>query len=248
MQNDQNNSQPLVAPKSDVGGSTLHPSTSFAAPVRLKYFSQPEILQQIGIARLFKFLDEYADDLEVANILLPTPVSESDDHFDSLAALLASPGLLPERLRTDLLALEEAAAPENRDRLQAAIAHRIPSVSLANCCPLDCALELWFAAPDELSQIEALVGPLPPAGAPESSIEHPESRIESPAPPPSTINSPTLNSVAPTVGPLPPAGAPFDVRCSMFDVKCSSSAPSTINAPTLNHSGPSTLAQPTLPD
>src|SRR2546430_1242535 len=99
MQNDQNNSQPLVAPKSDVGGST-----SFAAPVRLKYFTQPEILQQIGIARLFKFLDEYADDLQVANILLPTPVSESDDHFDSLAALLASPVLLPERLRTALLA------------------------------------------------------------------------------------------------------------------------------------------------
>src|SRR6266567_5862859 len=215
MQNDQNNSQPLVAPKSDVGGSTLHPSTSFAAPVRLKYFSQPEILQQIGIARLFKFLDEYADDLEVANILLPTPVSESDDHFDSLAALLASPGLLPERLRTALLALEEAAAPENRDRLQAAIAHRIPSVSLANCCPLDCALELWFAAPDELSQIEpqeALVGPLPPAGTPESSIEHPESRIQASASSLSTtrraevrcrrINSPTLNSVVPPVGPL----------------------------------------------
>src|SRR6266567_1488073 len=210
MQNDQDNSQPLVAPKSDVGGSIPSP-----APTRLKYFTQSEILQQIGIARLFKLLDEYADDLKGVHIVLPTPGSERDDHFDVLAATFASPELLPERLRAGLFALEEAAAPENRDRLQAAIEHRIPSVSLASCCPLDCALELWFAAPDELSQFE-------PAEL-------------------STINSPTLNSVALTVGPLPPAGDPFNVRCSspartsMFDVQSSSSSePSTINSPTLN--------------
>ena len=172
----------------------------------LKFFAQPAILQQIGIARLFKFLDEYSDDLKVANISLPTPVSESDDHFDSLASLLASLALLPTRLRADVLVLEEAAAPQNRDRLQAAIERRIPSVSLADCCPLDCALELWFAAPDEFSQFqpkEDLVGPLPTAG---QSFKVQSSTLDvqsSLSPALSTINSPTLN---------PPAAHLLDVR------------------------------------
>src|SRR5207245_11327960 len=73
--------------------------------------------------------------------------------FTALAAVLAS-SALPNRLRSALFTLETAAASESRERLDSAIQRRIPCVSLADCCPLDCALDLWFHAPAELSQFQ----------------------------------------------------------------------------------------------
>src|SRR5436190_1564348 len=100
--------------------------------MKLKYFIQPEILERIGVPRLFRFLDEYADDLQAANVRLPVPVSENDDHFASVVAIMSNPSRLPERLRTALSSLEAAASPENQDRLNAALERRIPNVSLSS--------------------------------------------------------------------------------------------------------------------
>src|SRR5437867_7175677 len=105
----------------------------------LSQFTQPAILRQIGHIRLAKFLDAFSDDLRAANLLLPTapdsvcanPDSVNGHYFDSVAAILATPALLPERLRAALLTLEEAASPANQDRLQDAIHRRIPCISLA---------------------------------------------------------------------------------------------------------------------
>src|SRR3954464_2533617 len=105
---------------------------------------QPAVLENIGPLRVAKFLDGFADDLKAANIILPTPESANGDYFDSVAALLASPALIPQRLRVALLTLELAASPENDGRLDASIQKRIPCVALNRKCPLDCALELWF--------------------------------------------------------------------------------------------------------
>jgi hypothetical protein len=139
----------------------------------LHYFVQPAILQQIGARRLAKLLDGFRDALEAANISLPTAPnqdhsttnhqlsispestaeSENGRYFDSLAPILGS-AALPDSLRDTLLILETAAAPDNRDRLESTIQRRIPCVSLAGCCALDCALELWFLVPEELSQFQ----------------------------------------------------------------------------------------------
>ena len=50
-----------------------------------------------------------------------------------------------------LLTLENAAASENQDWLEASIQRQPDELSLRDCM-LDRALELWFAAPEELSQ------------------------------------------------------------------------------------------------
>ena len=117
----------------------------------LESFTQPEILQQIGSRRLAKLFDAFGDDLKAASILLPSPETENGSYFDSLAPELES-SALPDRLRAALFTLEAAASPENRERLDSAIQRRIPCVSLSPYCALDRALELWFHAPDELSQ------------------------------------------------------------------------------------------------
>ena len=127
--------------------TNINPQTTTA-----NQFAQPAILEIIGATRVAKFLDGFTEDLKAANISLPIPESANGDYFDSIAALLASPALLPDRLRVALSALEAAASPENAKRLDTAIQHRIPCVSINPNCPLDCALELWFAAPDELVQ------------------------------------------------------------------------------------------------
>src|SRR3989442_6174505 len=128
--------------------------------MNLKYFTQPEILQQIGHIRVPKFLDCFSDELKAASITLPappdstysTPDPQNRPYFDSIASILAREATLPEHLRATLLTLEAAASPENDDRLQEIIQRRIPCISLNRRCPLDCALELWFAVPDELAQ------------------------------------------------------------------------------------------------
>src|SRR3954469_17927403 len=96
----------------------------------LNQFTQPAVLQNIGPVRVAKFLDGFADDLQAARIILPTPESANGEYFDSVAALLASPALLPARLRVALLTLEVAASPENDGRLDASIQKRIPCVGL----------------------------------------------------------------------------------------------------------------------
>src|SRR5207245_3222791 len=116
--------------------NTPQPSTP------LHYFSQPAILQQIGVRRLAKLLDGFSDDLRAANVLLPDAESENGDYFNLLAAVFRA-AVLPARLHTALFTLETAASPENQDRLDSTIQRRIPCVSLSNCS-VDRALELWF--------------------------------------------------------------------------------------------------------
>src|SRR4051794_41080790 len=115
--------------------------------MKLKYFTQPEILQQIGSRRLEKLFHAFRDDLDAEHVVLPTPESQNGSYFDSLAATLASHAKLPDRLQKTLFTLEAAASPENRPLLDSALQRRLFLVSLNNECALDCALELWFHAP-----------------------------------------------------------------------------------------------------
>src|SRR5437660_11923867 len=79
---------------------------SISQNMNLKYFTQPEILQQIGHIRVPKFLDCFSDELKAASITLPappdstysTPDPQNRPYFDSVAAILAHQALLPEHL------------------------------------------------------------------------------------------------------------------------------------------------------
>src|SRR6267142_3221385 len=125
----------------------------------LTQFTDPAILQAIGHLRIAMLLDGFSNDFRAANVVLPTPPDltcanpgpAGGDYANSVAAILSSPDL-PERLHNALFALEAAAAPQNQALLQATIQRRIPGVTLTGLCPLDCALELWFTVPEELSQ------------------------------------------------------------------------------------------------
>jgi hypothetical protein len=115
-------------------------------------FSRALDYQLIEPARLNKFLAPFSVELAAGGISFPDHESANGSYYDSINAALASPDRLPAPLRIALLTLEKAAAPDNANRLDDAIQRRIRCVNLHNRCPVDCALELWFRAPDELSQ------------------------------------------------------------------------------------------------
>ena len=140
----------------------------------LSQFTQPAILRQIGHVRLAMFFEGFEQDLAAAPLVpLITINPELSTDLAPVADILATPALLPERLRAALLTLETAASPENRDRLNDALFRRLPCISLKRECPLDCALELWFAVPDELPQFESGAGVSPAAPIPFPSCDPP---------------------------------------------------------------------------
>src|SRR5437773_9619928 len=93
------------------------------------FFIQPEILQQIGPARLDKFLRVFAQELSANGIRIPDPESLNGNYFSSVSDLFASRAL-PDHLAKMLIALEKAASPENAAWLDDAIKRRIPCVSI----------------------------------------------------------------------------------------------------------------------
>ncbi len=72
---------------------------------------------------------------------------EGSEYFRALARMLSATGRLPARLLKTLLTLEAAASDEGR--LRGIVERRIPCISVNWSCLLDCALELWFAVPEE---------------------------------------------------------------------------------------------------
>jgi hypothetical protein len=166
--------------------------------------------QLIEPARLNKFLAPFSVELAAGGISFPDHESANGSYYDSINAALASPDRLPAPLRIALLTLEKAAAPDNANRLDDAIQRRIRCVNLHNRCPVDCALELWFGAPDELSQFQ-----------PQSS---------------SSSSSSSPSSTAPTV-PKFEVQMASPARTSELEVQSSSPAPSTINSEVLPLTG-----------
>src|SRR5260221_10823775 len=130
----------------------LDPSTLSEPAGVLNYFTQTPILRQIGHRRLAKLLNPFNEDLKASNLMLPEPDPQNDDYFADLANALSITERLPRRLRETLLTIELAASPENDKPLWCVINRRLPGVSVADDCALDRALDLWFLAPEELSQ------------------------------------------------------------------------------------------------
>src|SRR5438552_13461103 len=68
-----------------------HSNTPTPHSSALTQFSQPAILEAIGPARLARFFNEFAPDLQAADLLAPASASESGDanYFHSVAALFS---------------------------------------------------------------------------------------------------------------------------------------------------------------
>src|ERR1051326_2250481 len=85
--------------------------------IMLTQFIHLDVLKEIGRARLAKFLQTFEPDLQAANVPLPNPDAANADYFSALAAVFTAPDALPAGLRTALLTLEEAAAPQNHEQI-----------------------------------------------------------------------------------------------------------------------------------
>jgi hypothetical protein len=165
---------------------SIQDQSSDAFPI----LTQALAYQLIEPARLNKFFTPFRKELAAGGVsfpdydsTIPSPLEERDrerrpqstftgSYYDSISAALASPDQLPASLRNVLLTLEKAAVPDNANRLDDAIQRRIRTVNLYNRCAIDCALELWFRAPDELAQFappSALAAPKSDVGGSSSS-------------------------------------------------------------------------------
>src|ERR1043166_3503153 len=171
-----------AAPKQGDGGSAFPTESSIqklesSNQPPLELFTQSAILEQIGSTRINRFIAGFWKELNAVGITPPEPGAENGHYFSSAAALFAG-NHLPERVRSTLHTLEQAASPQNEDRLDIMIAEHLPHLSLAGRSYLDRALELWFASPDSLSQFAT---PSAVASSPSSSsIECPASSIQHP--------------------------------------------------------------------
>src|SRR6266704_4383634 len=131
----------------------------------MKLFSQTPILELIGHRRVPMFLNEFKVELAATGIVLPEPPDpdlrrpseeQAANYYPKIAELFAAEEKLPERLRKAALVLEHVASDSSR--LEGIVLRRLSCISLPRDCPLDCALEVWFAARDELDQFAALNG------------------------------------------------------------------------------------------
>jgi len=177
--------------------------------INLRFFSDPSILKGIGSIRLAMFLNGFSNELKAFNVPLPDPESANGSYFDSLAVLLSSPAILPERLSAALFTLEKAASPENHACLESIIQRRIPCVSLTGCSAADRALEIWFTDPKELLPFAppAVVPPFAPKSEEGgSSIQNQNSKIENtddpPAAPPASVPTDWVMHVKPWPEPV----------------------------------------------
>src|SRR6266850_6772328 len=133
-------------------------------------------------------------------------------------------------------------------RLHETIQRRIPCVTLTGLCPVDCALELYFAVPEELSQFVPPLSAEAGLAAPErsdggdvagSSIANPNSEVEIPTD--STVqpfNGSTTSEVSaspvPRLADSPPYPGP-DSTVQPFNGSTTSAAPSASNGTKLKN-------------
>jgi hypothetical protein len=147
--------------------------------IKLQQFTNRDVLHTIGHDRLALLLSRFGSDLSNAGLSAPPPQDSAfppvnGEYFEAVAAVLAAPQL-PAPLLSTLLTLEHAAATENADTLDEIIRRRIPCIGLNRACPVDCALELFFACPEELVQFRngessSLTAPESDEGGPSGTV------------------------------------------------------------------------------
>src|SRR3954471_9443301 len=124
-------------------------------------FTQPDVLHFINCRKWARFVSAFAPELHAANLTVPDPDHLNGHDIFWFARFFANPKL-PDNLRKALLTLETAADPTNEDRVDRILTRRFPQDNFGHLHPLDRALELWFAAREELAPFDPHP-PTPPA-------------------------------------------------------------------------------------
>src|SRR5881227_3474363 len=98
--------------------------------IEIKRFTNPDVLGAISVKHLWRFFERFNSQLQGRSLSLPAAhyLAGTPPYYDSWIELLKSPEKLPDSLVEAILAIEELAAPENRPRLQAAVALAPPEL------------------------------------------------------------------------------------------------------------------------
>src|SRR5467141_2090956 len=100
---------------------------------KLKLFSDPYLLRQVGRPLLTKFFERFTH-LLPSKYFLPNPRPDNDAYFDSLAQVLERTSELPAGLLHALLEVEALATAEDRDN----------DTENSDTTPLSQAIQSWL--------------------------------------------------------------------------------------------------------
>ncbi len=190
---------------------------------QLKSLSNTESLKDINRNLLIEFLNYFKSLLGPDHLTLLKRELSPEGFYAGLSVFLAEPQQLPAPIRDALAAIEDLAAPQNRDRLNLALFHAPLSLNIDPRAPaFQQALHLWLHKPYQLLPPLSAAAPNPSEGglvapkqsvgesntpalhhssAPSGSVETQNSKFENPLAPEPI--SPTLQHSTPPI-PTPP--------------------------------------------
>jgi hypothetical protein len=126
-------------------------------PVRFRRLSDPRIVSSMGTYHLHQLFDRFEAPLAARNI--PHPLRNGgSDSAEVYAALFSTPEILPPPLVDALIAIEEFAAPNNKQLLEKLAGDANIDDSRE---PEGWALRLWLRAPFDLQYIKTLQAHIP---------------------------------------------------------------------------------------
>lgn len=122
--------------------------------MKLKCFSKPRFLEEIGRPLLEKFVHEFEAELAAKRIHLPNRSATDEEYFRELSALAISPDKLPSEMLEAMFVIEESATEEGQERIEAAVARGdIKATFQSDSSHADIALQAWLVAPQGLADV-----------------------------------------------------------------------------------------------
>lgn len=115
--------------------------------MRLKHFTKPQFLKQIGRPLLQRFFAHFKE-LEAAR-RLPSPDVNNEDYFKAIIQLALSNEGLPDEVNNTMYEIETLACPEGRERLEQTMERcRVKLQFQETSTHADIALQVWLAHPE----------------------------------------------------------------------------------------------------
>ena len=121
--------------------------------MRLKRFTKPNFLKEIGRELLGRFLSPFVSALTERKIPLPAPDLRDDEYFGALSRVAMSPDGLPDDMIEALYSIEEMATEEGQERLERAISQGELALKFGEKSSRgDIAMQAYLAAPELLAE------------------------------------------------------------------------------------------------
>lgn len=119
--------------------------------MKLKYFSKPRFLEEIGRRLLEEFVQKFEPEMRIG---LPKQSATDTEYFRELSAWASSPDKLPSQMIEAMFVVEESATAEGQERIEAAVARGdIKASFLPESSHADIALQAWIANPQGLADV-----------------------------------------------------------------------------------------------